>query len=216
MRSLTALLLVLIWTVAAAPLAAQFPGTATSSEDELVPAFSVGDAIRISVWGHPELSGEFEIGADSTIIHPVYQTIPVAGRSLETVTESVRTVLRRFLAEPEFVVEPLIRVSVGGAVTSPNIYTFTSYTTVAQAVTRAGPLRHAALERVRVLRAGGTMYVDVTRPYIEISHLRLRTGDQVIVDPKHNIWREYIRPAVQTAGSVASLAWLFLRITRVL
>lgn len=181
-----------------------------------VPAFRVGDAVRITVWGNEALGGQFEIGGDGTIIHPLYQNIRIAGMTEEQANEAIRGVLQRFVTEPEFVVEPLIRIAVGGEVNAPNIYTFPSYANVAQAVTQAGPQESARLEEVRVLRNGQITEIDLTRPYNEVSEFRLRTGDQIIVDRRGNVWRDYMHPAITTAGSVASITWIILRLSRVL
>ena len=177
------------------------------------PAYRVGDAVRITVWGHADLSGQFEIGGDGTIIHPLYQTISIAGMSEEQAEAAIRGFLTRFVSEPEFVVEPLIRIAIGGEVGNPSIYTFSSYANVAQAVTQAGPRPTSRLESVRILRDGDISQVDLTRPYSEVSSFRLQSGDQIMVDRRGNAWRDYIQPAITTAGSIASITWVILRLT---
>jgi len=43
------------------------------------PALRPGDVLRINVWRHPELSGDFVVAPDSTLVDPVYQVVKVAG-----------------------------------------------------------------------------------------------------------------------------------------
>jgi polysaccharide biosynthesis/export protein len=175
--------------------------------------FHFGDAIRVTVWRNPELSGEFEIAEDGTIVHPLYRSIRVVGASTSEVEAAVTRMLQRFEATPEFVVEPLFRIAVGGEVRTPNLYTLPPTITVAQAVTRAGGTTpQARIHRVRLLRSGETIYVDLRRPYSELAELRLRSGDQVIVDRQNNLWRDQVRPALTTLGSVAALATVILRV----
>src|SRR5438105_2451010 len=64
---------------------------------------SAGDVLRITVWRQPEMSGEFVVGADGSILHPLYRTIRVANLPLSTVEDRVRTFLARFESNPEFV-----------------------------------------------------------------------------------------------------------------
>lgn len=177
-------------------------------------AFGVGDAIRINVWEHPELGGEFEIGVDGRIIHPLYRAVRVGGRSVAGAEAEVRTVLLRLITDPIFLVEPRLRVSIGGEVGAPNIYTVAPQTSIINAVTQAGgPTPIADVKRARILRGGGVIYVDLTRPHTELAEVRLRSGDQVILDARTNVWREYVSPVLTAAGSVASITFLILRLT---
>lgn len=196
---------VVLW---ASPLPAQ--SAAPAGE----PVFRVGDAVRITVWRNADLSGEFEIAEDGTVVHPLYRAIRISGLSLTRAEAEVNTLLQRFEARPEFVVEPLFRIPIGGEVRSPNVYSLSPQTTVAQAVLQAGGATPAArLDRVRLLRDGQVIPVDLRRPHLELAELRVRSGDQIIVDPRRNYWREYVSPVVTTLGSFSSLAVIILRIT---
>jgi polysaccharide biosynthesis/export protein len=200
-------------------LALAFSGSALAAQPSSAPAsagapvFRVGDAVRITVWRSPELSGQFEIAEDGTVIHPLYRAIRIAGSSVAQAEDAVRALLERFEARPEFVVEPLFRIAIGGEVRSPNIYTLSPQTTVAQAVTEAGgPTARAQMRRVRLLRDGQLIAVDLTRPHDELAHLRVRSGDQIVVDTRANLWRDYVSPTITAVGSLASIAYLFLRL----
>jgi protein involved in polysaccharide export with SLBB domain len=178
------------------------------------PVFRVGDAVRVTVWGNPEFSGQFDIAEDGTVIHPLYRAIGVAGLSLSEAETEFTRVLRRFLDNPEIVVEPLFRIPVGGEVRGPNIYTLPPYATLAEALTQAGgPMPNADLRRARLFRDGREMVVDLRHPDNEFANIRVRSGDQIILVPEVRIWRDRLEPTLRTAGAMASLAYLILRLT---
>src|SRR5881296_1306010 len=60
------------------------------------PILRPGDVLRINVWRHPELSGDFEVAPDSTLVDPVYQVVKVAGAPLAVVRERLRAVLSTY------------------------------------------------------------------------------------------------------------------------
>src|SRR5689334_24681986 len=86
------------------------------------PALRPGDMLRITVWRHPELSGDFAVAPDSTLVHPLYQTVKIAGAPLSTVRERLRGLLVTYEQGVEFVIEPLFAVTVAGEVRQPNLY----------------------------------------------------------------------------------------------
>src|SRR5688500_3819794 len=59
-----------------------------------------GDAVRITVFRQPELSGEFWIAADSSIRHPLYQAVKVAGVPLSVVEARLAAFLRSYQETP--------------------------------------------------------------------------------------------------------------------
>lgn len=176
-------------------------------------AFSPGDAVRVTVWQYAELSGQFDIDDDGSVLHPIYREIRLAGMSQAEAQAEFRRVLQRFEVEPRFVVEPLYRITIGGEVRIPSVYTVTSQTTVLQALAQAGgPTPQAQLERVRLLRDGAELTVDL-RPAAGASPaVRLRSGDQIMVDARRDVWRRVIQPALTTLGSLTSVAILVLRV----
>src|SRR5919106_5969700 len=102
------------------------------------PILRVGDALRITVWRQPELSGEFVVAPDSTLVHPVYQAVQVAGAPLPVVKERLRSLLVTYDQDVRLVVEPLFPVTVAGEVRQPNLYRVPQGTTFAQAGAPAG------------------------------------------------------------------------------
>jgi len=191
---------------------AQTPGEATAPRSHQV---QVGDAVRVTVWRNPDLSGQIEIAEDGTMIHPLYRSVHAAGLTLPRLEDEIRDVLLRYESGPQFVVEPLFRVMITGEIRSPDMYAFPPRTTIAEAVARAGGTTEAArADRARLLRDGQTQYIDLTRPYVELEDIRIRSGDQIVIDRNRRVWRDTVQPALTAVGSLSSLAIIFLRITR--
>lgn len=174
-----------------------------------VSVLNPGDVVRVTVWRKPELSGEFLVGPDSTLQSALYRSVRAGGVSVPTAEARVRTVLERFESNPQFVIEPLFRVAVGGEVRKPDLYSFPPTVTVSQAVALAGgPGERGRMDRVRFVREGAETILDLTRPGTESAQIRLRSGDQIIMerDPeRRNLLRDVIAPA-------GTLVVLFLQI----
>jgi protein involved in polysaccharide export with SLBB domain len=195
--------------VMAAPLAAQ------SSRSDMQAAATItlraGDAVRVTVWQRADLSGEFAIGGDGRIAHPILQDAVVTGIPFQEVLTRVGDLLRSFHGDTHFVVEPLIRVGVGGEVRQPNLYHVPADMTVAYAIARAGgPSDRGRLNRVALVRDGRVLTLDLTNPSGEFSDRPLQSGDQIRVARRRDILREYIMPMSSIVGAVAAL----IRVTR--
>jgi protein involved in polysaccharide export with SLBB domain len=189
---------------------------ATGQAGSPTAVFRIGDAVRVAVWDSdsPDLSGTFDIAEDGTVIHPLYRQIQIAGMALPQAEMEFRRVLRRFQENPEFVVEPLFRVPIAGEVAAPNVYSLPAYLTVMEALAQAGgPTATADIRRARLQRDGAEIVADLTAADNPFESLRVRSGDRIILHARGGLWRQTIEPALRTAGSLASLAYLFLRIS---
>lgn len=196
-------------------LAAPFSVSAQSAEagSSAPPAvLNPGDAVRIVVWRQPELSGEFLISERGTVSHPLFRDVQVAGLSTAEVEERVGSYLSRLEANPQFVVEPLLRVTVGGEVRQPSLYRLSPGTTVAEAVAQAGGISERAnLQNVRLFRDGRQYTVNLSSPEAGMAHSPIRSGDQLFVTRRSDWLRDYVGPAASVTAAVAAIARLFIR-----
>lgn len=192
----------------AAVLFISLAGAAGGAAQQPSPVLRVGDALRINVWRHAELSGEFVIGPDSTLLHPVYQSVKVAGADLPAVQERLRTLLLTYDQTVQLVVEPLFPVTVAGEVRQPNLYRFPKGTTLAQAVALAGgPTELGRLDRVRVIRRDSSLMVNLGNEYSKFEALTIASGDQVIVTRRsdYNVLRDLLYPLASFTAAVAAV-----------
>lgn len=184
----------------------RLPAQSTISPTILYP----GDAVRITVWRQPELSGEFWIAADSSIRHPLYQSIKIAGLPMDSARAMLAAFLKRFQDEPQFVIEPLLQVAIGGEVSQPGLHTFRPEVTIAQAVVLAGGLTpHARLESVRLLRQGRPHSVDLTRPEQGLAAQRVLSGDQIMVLARRRGLFSYLLPSATVVTTIMTLITVF-------
>jgi protein involved in polysaccharide export with SLBB domain len=195
------------WVVAAlliTPVASAAAQTGVLRDSVLRP----GDMLRITVWRHPEMSGDFTVAPDSTLVHPLYRRVKVAGAPMATVQERLRGVLDTYQQGVDFVTEPLFAVTVAGEVRQPNLYLLSQGTTFAQAIARAGgPTELGRLDKVRVIRRDSSMVIDLGRGYSRYEGLPIASGDQVLVARRSsfNLLRDVVYPLASLTAAVAAV-----------
>jgi protein involved in polysaccharide export with SLBB domain len=198
-----------------APASAQ-ESRSSSEQSVLAP----GDSVRIVVWRKPEFSGDFVVAPNGTITHPLFRSVQVAAMPLATAEANVRRFLSRFEENPEFVMEPLIRVAISGEVDRPQVFALRPETTIAEAVARAGGATEVgARNRVRVVRLNPSgeqeqLIVNLTDPNAGYGRIPVRSGDQIIIDRRKSFMRDILLPTLGVIGSVASLGLLIDRVSR--
>jgi polysaccharide export outer membrane protein len=200
-RTLVALMLLVtpptIVAQAQDPLSNQAPGAG---------GLNPGDQIRIVVWRNPEYSGDFSIASNGTITHPLYREVQVTGIPMASVEERLRTFLSRYLTNPQFVIQPLVRVIVGGEVRTPNIFSVPQETTIAQAVALAGgPTDRGDLRNVSVIRDRQAIKFDLGRPDSDAGVLQIRSGDQILVARKGASFLTVLGPVTSTIAAIAAI-----------
>jgi len=165
-----------------------------------------GDMVKLTVWRNQEMSGDFQVGVNGALRHPLYQQVPIAGVPLSEVEKRLTTFLERFVENPQLVVEPLFQVTVGGQVRTPNLYPLPRTTTIAQAIALAGGVTpDGRLDKVKLFRGGQQYQVDLTDPSGQWSNEPIQSGDQLIVDKKSDIFRSIVVPLFSLAGAIASI-----------
>ena len=134
MRTLACLALLVLSFVLSTPAVAQERPARADQAGVLTP----GDSVRIVVWRKPEFSGDFVVAPDGSITHPLFRGVKVAGLPFATAESNLRQFLSGFEENPQFVMEPLIRVAVSGEVPRPSVFALRPETTVGEALARAG------------------------------------------------------------------------------
>ncbi len=183
----------------------------SAAPEQATPGLRAGDVVRITVWRQPELSGEFEVSGEGTIAHPVYRRVTVTGVPLTTAEQRVRALLDRYEKNPEFVMEPLFLVGVGGEVRQPNLYRVRPQTTIAEAVALAGgPTERGRIDAVRVFRGGGQLQADLTQPHVGLAASPVQSGDQISITRRQDVLRDYVAPLSSITAALVGIVALFV------
>jgi polysaccharide export outer membrane protein len=169
-----------------------------------------GDVLRITVWRKPELSGEFIIATDGTVSHPLYRSVRVTGIPLSAVETRIRDFLGTLEENPQFVVEPLLRVAVAGEVRQPNVYNLRPETSLAQAVAIAGGTTdRGRRDRVVLVRDNRDAIVNLRKPDQTGAGMLVRSGDQIVVERESRPW-DTVGPIVSILGATAAIVSVIL------
>ena len=181
------------------------------NQDPAAQGLAAGDQIRITVWRKPEMSCDCTVAGNGTIIHPLYRDVQVIGVPLTTVEERLRTFLARYEQNPQFVIQPLVKIVVGGEVRTPNIYSVPPETTIAQAIAIAGgQTDRGNLREVKVIRDRNEIKMDVSRPDSDAGVLQIRSGDQVLVGRRGRSALDYLGPVTSSIAAVAAIISIFV------
>ncbi len=133
-----------------APPPTSSPTTAAQSAPQIY-QLGTGDQIRISVFGQPDLSGQFEVDGAGAIALPLIGTIQASGKST---TELEKTIYDRLV--DGYVRDPQVSAEVInyrpfyilGEVSRPGEYPYTNGLSVLNAVASAGGFTYRANKRV--------------------------------------------------------------------
>lgn len=130
-----------------------FPAQAQGPEYRL----GAGDQLKVTVFGHENLSGEFEVNGAGQISMPLIQLVQVAGL---TVQEAERVIAGKL--KPGYLKNPRVSVSVLnyrpfyiiGEVNKPGSYAYVNGMTVLNAIALAGGFTYRAKKsKVKIIRA---------------------------------------------------------------
>jgi polysaccharide export outer membrane protein len=190
----------------------------TVAQDAAVLTLAPGDQVRIAVWGHPEFSGDFVISQDGMITHPLLREVRAVGIPMSQLEARIKTFLSRYVAEPAFVLTPLMHVFVGGEVRVPSGYTAPPGTTVDQALFLAGgPNPLARLDSVVLVRDHRRSVIDLTVEGGTAGLTAVHSGDQILVpraaEPKSFV-RDVLVPTVGVVAVLTGIANLVVTLTR--
>lgn len=196
-------------TAASAVTPVRPPDTSASAALAIRP----GDVIKIQVWGHEELSGEFPIDENYSLQFPIVGEINVREMSVAQLRERIRQELGQLFTQTFVTIVPLFRVAVLGEVVRPGLYSVDPTLTVFDLLALAGgPLRSARERQMRLIRAGEQIQVSIEPSAIARATLRelgIRSGDQLIV-PRKTITREDWG-LLLTAANLLLIAYSILR-----
>ncbi len=157
--------------------------------------FRLGDQIRLTVTGESGIPPTLPVEPGPRITLPTIGAIPLNGVLRSELELHLTRELSRFIQAPMVQATSEIRVSIQGAVGAPGFYTAPADMLISEALMLAGgPGQTAALEEIRIERAGdvlwdGSEVRDLLTEGRTLDQLNLRGGDQIFLPPQTgNFW----------------------------
>ena len=138
-------------------LLAFLAGAAPDAAGQAGYTFGTGDRLRLTVFGHEDLSGEFTISETGEISLPLAGSLSLGGLTIRQAEQEVVDALK-----PDYLVNPRVGIEVLnyrpfyiiGEVNAPGSYPYVNGMTVTEAVALGGGFTHRARkERMVVIRA---------------------------------------------------------------
>ena len=135
-------------------------------------AVGPGDRIRVTVFGHEDLSGEFTISEAGTISLPLAGILTIEGGTL---ADAERTVVGAL--KPDYLLNPQVSIElmeyrpfyIIGEVNEPGSYPYVNGMTVTEAVALAGGYTHRAKEQEAVvIRASDPTRAERSIPVTDV------------------------------------------------
>lgn len=118
------------------------------------------DALKITVWKNPELSGDARVRPDGTITMPLIGDIKAAGKTPGELKREITRRLAAYVKEESAAVSIAVvevnsyRFTVSGNVEKPGVYSSKYYVSVAEAIALAGGLnRFASPSKLVIVRS---------------------------------------------------------------
>jgi len=147
-----------------------------------------GDVIKVQVFGHDELTGDFSVDENANLLLPIVGEFSVRDMTVTDLRARIRREFGQLYTQSFVSVVPMFRVAVLGEVMHPGLYsvdpTLNIYEVLAQA---GGTTRNARESEMRLIRDGQQVAAPVTASALARATLReigVRSGDQIIVPAK--------------------------------
>lgn len=130
--------------------------SAADNELDVVYRLAAGDRIRVTVYGHEDLSGEFEVNGAGQISLPLVHEVKAAGLSASELAAAITDKLSPdYLRNPQVTTEVLgyRPFYIIGEVKSPGSYAYANGMTVINAVAVAGGFTYRARKnKIKIVR----------------------------------------------------------------
>lgn len=140
-----------------------------------------GDVVRLRIWREPELSGEFPVAENGTLMLPKLGAVATSGLSADSLTRQLQAAFRPLLQHGVIEVTVLRRIQVLGAVHRPGLYPVDATMTVSDVLALAGGADATGRRgRVELVPRGGGERQRLSGSQ-RLSSVLLESGDQIYV-----------------------------------
>src|SRR4029079_18020717 len=117
-----------------------------------------GDVLRITVWGHDDLSKDYPVTLDGRVPFPLIGAVPAAGLTTSELARRLRDLLEKhYLVDPQVIVAVKdylsTKVQVLGEAEKPGLFCLTGPTTLLELLAKAGGLAKTAGKDLVLVRS---------------------------------------------------------------
>lgn len=163
-------------------LAAGTASAQTASADAPAPANSLlpGDVVRVAIWQEEDLSGDYVVDEDGSVVLPLLGRRQVVGIEPDRLREELTEEFSEYLVNVAVNVTLLRRVVVLGEVRVPGQYTIDATQSLADLIARAqGITPDGNANDIQLLRDGQRYRANLGAA--SLGDAGIRSGDQIVV-----------------------------------
>ena len=197
--------LFILLILAAAPAPAETQSVQDPEELFLMP----GDILRVAVWRELDISGDFQVDQDGTLVLPLLGKLLVTDRAWNIVKDDLMQDYLRDLRNPSIELTPFRNVYVLGEVNLPGRYNVhPTDDNLAGAVSLAsGVTPDGDVTNMRIVR-DGVIILDGIAGEQRLAELGIRSGDQLFIGRRG--WLD--RNSTFIASAILSLSGIVVAI----
>lgn len=173
-----------------------------SSEAFLQP----GDRVQLKIWREPDLSGEFTVLENGSVVFPKLGPLKVSQISIDSLTRQLTAHYSASLRNPAVEIIALRRISILGAVRNPGFYYADPTVTVRGAVALSGGVTSDGdRRRVELVRGDQTLSIE-TGGDDWSADSGVQSGDQIQVPERSWLSRNTALVASAITGAALVVA----------
>jgi len=196
-------------TAESTPLWGQAVSSRSSAPQPSADSVLPGDMIRLKIWREPDMSGDVAVDEQGIATLPRLGALRVAGMRADSLKQLLIRSYAKYLRDPAVDITILRRVTILGAVRTPNVYHVDPTMTVSDALALAGgAAQDGKVDEVELRRGNKYAIVKLSRG-TRLSDTPLRSGDELYVPLRSWLSRNagLVVAAVGTAVSIAYFAF---------
>jgi protein involved in polysaccharide export with SLBB domain len=183
------------------------PGPGSGSDTAAV--VRAGDVIRLKIWREPEMSGEVAVDEAGVATLPRLGALKVADLPADSLKRMLLRSYAKYLRDPAVEIIVLRRITVLGAVKTPNVYHIEPTMTVSDALALAGGAApDGKVDEVELRRGSKYAIVKLSRG-TRLADTPMRSGDELYVPQRSWLSRNagLVLAGIGTAVSVMYFAF---------
>ena len=141
-----------------------------------------GDVVRITVWGHDDLTRDYQVDEAGYLLFPLLGRVVARGATVSALAALVKEQLEKdYLVDPQVFVTvkeyQSQRVQLLGEAQKPGVFYLTGRTTLVELLSQAGGVTSAAGREVLIVRSRGAGADANNRAILRVSLEKLQAGD---------------------------------------